>query len=199
MFVSSRTPKGLTAAAAILAASLGLSTGTAYAKNLVNPWINDPATPALIGSLLPKPTPTPAPETDAPPCTSSALALQPVTGLQWSQNDGIAIRLRNTGSTACVLRGTPDVVASSSGHPNVVATSLGLTATDGDVANTPAGGLVYVDVSAPVACTSNPGGSNQGLRTYHRLVITLPNEGIRTISGLQNLPVRHGRITVLHG
>jgi hypothetical protein len=168
----------------VLASTLGLGAATAYAKNLVVPWVNNRATPALIGSLLPKPLPAPAPKTDAPPCTSSQLALQPVTGLQWSQNSGVAVRLRNTGSSACLLRGTPKVAASSPGHPNVVATPLGLAATDGEVANTPAGGLVSADVSVPVACASNPGGSNQGLPTYRRLVITLPGGGTRTISGL---------------
>jgi len=109
--------------------------------------------------------------------------LLPVAGLQWSQNSGVLIRLRNTGSSACLLRGTPGVVASASGHPNVVATSLGLAATQGEVANTPAGGLVSVDVSVPVACTSNPGGGDQGFPTYHRLIITLPGGGARTIGG----------------
>lgn len=181
---SRTTVWSLAGTAVALVAALGLGMGTTQAKNLVVPWVNHPATPALISSLLPKPLPTPAPKTDAPPCTSLELALQPVAGLQWSQNGGIAIRLRNTGSSACLLRGTPDVVASASGHPNVVATSLGLAATDGEVANTPAGGFVSVDVSASVACASNPGGSNQGLPTYRRLVITLPLGGIRTISGL---------------
>jgi hypothetical protein len=167
----------------IIVGSLGLSEGTAGAKNLVVPWINDPATPALISSLLPKPLPTPAPKTDAPPCTSSNLVLQPVTGLQWSQNSGVVIRLRHKGSSACLLRGTPDVVASAPGHPNVVATPLGLAATQGEVANTPPGGLVSVDVSVPVACASNPGGADQGLPAYGRLIITLPGGGARTVSG----------------
>jgi len=174
----------LAVAAAVLAGALVLGAGTADAKDLVVPWANKPATPALISSLLPKPLPAPAPKTDAPRCTSSGLELQPVDGLQWSQNSGVVIRLRNTGSSACLLRGAPDVVASASGHPNVVATSLGLAAAQGEVANTPAGGLVSVDVSVPVACASNPGGGDQGYPTYHRLVITLPGGGTRTIGGL---------------
>ena len=169
---------------AVLAASLALGTGAADATYLVVPWVNEPATAALISSLEPKPLPAPKPTTDAPPCTSSELTLQPVGVLQWSQDGGIAIRLRNTGSSACLVRGTPDLVASASGHPNVAATSLRLAATDGEVANTPAGGFVYVDVSAPLVCASNPGGSNQGRLTYHRLEITLPVGGTRTISGL---------------
>jgi hypothetical protein len=170
--------------ALIIAGSLGLSEGTADAKYLVVPWVNDPATPAIINSLLPKPLPTPVPKTDAPPCTSSELVLQPVAGLQWSQDSGVVIRLRNAGSSACLLRGTPGVVASASSHPNVVATSLGLAATSDEVANTPGGGFVSVDVSVPVACASNPGGGDQGFPTYHRLIITLPGGGARTIGAL---------------
>ena len=179
------TSWSIAAAAMIVTGALGLGEGTANAKNLVIPWVNDPATPAVISSLFPKPLPTPAPKTNAPPCTSSRLALQPPVALQWSQDSGVVIRLRNTGLFACLLRGTPMVVANAAGHANVSAKTLGLAATDGEVANTPAGGLVSVDVSAPDACASNPGGGDQGLPTYQRLFITLPGGGERTINGLK--------------
>jgi hypothetical protein len=175
---------GLVVVAMIVAGSLGFGARAADAKYSVVPWVNDPATPAVIDSLLPKPLPLPVPKTDAPLCTSSELVLQPVAGLQWSQDSGVVVRLRNAGSSACLLRGTPDVVARSPGHPNVVATPLGLRATDGQVADTPAGGLVSVDVSVPVACASSPSGADQGLPTYPRLTVTLPGGGARTISGL---------------
>lgn len=181
---SRTTVRSLAAAVMALVGALTLGAGTAGAKYLVIPWADKPATPALINSLLPKPLPAPTPKTDAPPCISSKLQLAQVAGLQWSQNSGVAIRLRNTGSSACLLRGSPHVVASASGHPNVIATPLGLAATDGEVANTPAGGIVSVDVSVPVACASNPGGGDQSYPTYHQLDITLPTGGTRSISGL---------------
>jgi hypothetical protein len=172
------------AVATIIAGALS-GAGIADAKYLVVPWANKPATPAMLESQLPKPLPTPKPKTDAPLCTSSQLVELPPTGLQWMQNIGIAIRLRNIGPSACLLKGTPAVVASSSGHPNVVATPRGLAATDGEVADTPAGATVYADVSVPVICTADPGGSEAGLPAYHSLVVTLPGGHTWTINGLK--------------
>jgi hypothetical protein len=65
-----------------------------------------------------------------------------------------------------------------------VATKLGIAGTDSEVADTPVGGIVSVDVSAPVTCTADPGGSEQGLPVYHGLVLTLPGGGERIVSGL---------------
>ena len=36
----------------------------------VVPWVDEPATPSLMLSLLPKPLPLPRPQTGAPPCTA---------------------------------------------------------------------------------------------------------------------------------
>ena len=97
--------------------------------------------------------------------TSSALQLEPAVGLQWMQNGGVAIRFRNTGKAACLLRGRPFVVATSPGHPSVVATKLGLAATGGEVADTPVGGTVSVDVSAPISCVSIPAAMSRACRS----------------------------------
>ena len=170
---------------AILTGALGVGIGSANAKPSVVPWADKPVTPALLVSLQPKPLPATPPKTDAPPCTSSALQLEPAVGLQWMQNGGVAIRFRNTGKAACLLRGRPFVVATSPGHPSVVATKLGLAATGGEVADTPVGGTVSVDVSAPISCVSDPGGNEQGLPVYHGLVLVLPGGTERTVSGLK--------------
>ena len=124
-------------------------------------------TPALLMSLQPKPLPTTPPKTGAPHCKSSALQVEPAVGLQWMQNGGVAIRFRNIGTAACILRGTPFVVATSPGHPSVVATNLGLAATEGEI-----------------MCATNPGGNEEGLPVYHGLVLTLPGGTERTVSGL---------------
>jgi hypothetical protein len=176
--------RSLAVATLVLAGTL-TAAEIADAKYLVVPWVNKPATPAMLESQLPKPLPTPKPKTDAPLCTLSQLVELPPSGLQWMQNIGIAIRLRNIASSACLLKGTPSVVASSSGHPNVVATPRGLRATDGEVADTPAGATVYSDVSVPVICATDPGGSEAGLPAYHSLVVTLPGGHTWTISGLK--------------
>lgn len=174
----------LVAVLAILTGALGVGVGSAAAKSSVVPWADKPVTPALLVSLQPKPLPATPPKTDALPCTSSALQLEPAVGLQWMQNGGVAIRFRNTGAAACLLRGRPFVVATSPGHPSVVATKLGLAATGGEIADTPVGGTVSVDVSAPITCVADPGGNEQGLPVYHGLVLTLPGGAQRTVSGL---------------
>jgi len=76
------------------------------------------------------------------------------------------------------------VIATSPGHVDVDAGPLALTATEGEVADTPAGGVVTAQVSMPNYCTANPGGGDRGFPTYHRLVVTLPIGATRTIGGL---------------
>jgi hypothetical protein len=169
---------------AILTVALGVGIGIVAAKSSVVPWVDQPLTPAILTSLQPKPLPATPPKTDAPQCTSSALQLEPSVSLQMMQNDGVAIRFRNTGTAACLLRGTPFVVATSPGHPSVVATKSGLAAIGGEIADTPVGGIVSVDVSAPIVCVADPGGNEQGQPLYHGLVLTLPGGAERTVSGL---------------
>jgi hypothetical protein len=169
---------------AILTSALGVVVGIAVTNSSAVPWVDKPVTTALLMSLQPKTLPTTAPKTDAPPCKSSALQVEPALGLQWMQNDGVAIRLRNVGTSVCLLRGTPVVVATSPGHPSVVATNLRLAESEGEIADTPVGGIVSVDVSAPIMCPADPGGSEQGLPVYHGLVLRLPGGTERTVSGL---------------
>jgi hypothetical protein len=174
----------LVAVLAILTGALGVGIGIAATTSSAVPWVDKPVTPALLMSLQPKPLPTTPPKTGAPPCTSSALEVEPAVGLQWMQNDGVAIRFRNIGTAACLFRGTPFVVATSPGNPSVVATNLRLAATGGEIADTPVGGIVSVDVSALIMCPADPGGNEQGLPVYHGLVLTLPGGTERTVSGL---------------
>ncbi len=169
---------------AIPTGALGVGIGIAATNSSAVPWADKPVTPALLMSLQPKPLPTTPPKTGAPHCKSSALQVEPAVGQQWMQNGGVAIRFRNIGTAACILRGTPFVVATSPGHPSVVATNLGLAATGGEIADTPVGGIVSVDVSAPIMCAADPGGNEEGLPVYHGLVLTLPGGTERTVSGL---------------
>ena len=174
----------LVAVLAILTGALGVGIGSANAKPMVVPWADRPVSSALLASLQPKLLPATPPKTDAPPCKSSALELEPAVGLQWTQNGGVAIRFRNTGAAPCLLRGRPSVVAAFPGHPFVAATALGIAATRGDVADTPVGGTVSVDVSAPITCASDPGGNEQGLPVYPSLILVLPGGGERIVRGL---------------
>ncbi len=148
------------------------------------PWRDLPATPALVRASLPKPVKALPPPTNAPPCRAPMLRVQRVSGLQWSQNEGLEIRLRNSASRACLVRGTPSVVASADNLSNVVAHALTLNSALGEVANTPAGRYVYVDVSVPWSCPSNPGGDVAGLGTYHQLTINLGSVVSVKVTGL---------------
>jgi Protein of unknown function (DUF4232) len=176
-----KEPKYLVVLALLIASSVWYVAGVVSTKPRSIPWVNQPATSALVNSLMPKPLPIPKPKTNAPPCTA-ALALS-VGILQWSQNGGVALVFRNSGSTTCLLRGTPRVVAVESGERNVVAAAAPLP-TFAEVANTATGATVTVDVSAPIECATNPGGSNQNSPVYHRLVVTMPGGAIRTLRGL---------------
>ncbi|HXY45718.1 MAG TPA: hypothetical protein VEH29_16145 [Acidimicrobiales bacterium] len=100
-----------------------------------------------------------------------------------SQNDGVVVRLRNTGRTACLLRGTPRVVASAPGQATVFATTAPMWPL-GEIANTAPGGIVAVIINVPVACPADPGGGNIGLPVYHRLRISIPGGGNKKIGSL---------------
>jgi hypothetical protein len=177
-----RGPKYLVVLALLIVCAVWYVTGVVSAKPRLVPWVNQPATSALLKSMLPKPLPIPTPKTNAPPCTEAALAVS-VGILQWSQNGGVALDLRNSGSTTCLLRGTPRVVATESGERNVVAAAAPMP-TFAEVANTAPGAIVVVALSAPLVCVTNPGGSNQNSPVYHRLVITMPGGATRTLRGL---------------
>lgn len=161
-----------------------VSVGMASAKLPIVPWVDRAVTPAILNSQFPKPFPSPRPRTDAPACVPSALVLQSPVFLQWSQNGGYSIQFRNVGLASCLLRGTPRLVATAPGHQTVIAASAGLTETLGQIADTPVGAVVSIDVSVPVACATDSGGSDQGWPVYHSLVVTLPGGSTRRVAGL---------------
>ncbi|HUZ42508.1 MAG TPA: hypothetical protein VMU68_14085 [Acidimicrobiales bacterium] len=175
-------PRYLDALAFLIASSVLFVTGVASAKPPLVPWVSKPVTSALLKSLSPKPLPIPTPKTNAPPCAEAKLALS-VGVLQWSQNGGVALNFRNASSTTCLERGTPQVVATKSDERNVVAAAAPMP-TFAEVANIAPGAADVVDLSAPLVCAANPGGSNQNLQIYHRIVITMPNGATRTLHGL---------------
>ena len=156
------------------------STSSAHAV----PWVGTIATEAQIVAQQPRPLPARVPPTNATPCSAAQLRLDGVFPTQMMQNDGVLIRFRNTGTTACLLRETPQLVAFSPGHPSFVATSEPLP-NYGEVANTKPGASVNVEIEAYAACAANPGGSNQGLPVYRSLTISLPGDVYRVVSGLK--------------
>ncbi len=123
------------------------------------PWVDRPATSAMIVAQVPKPLPTPPPKTNAPPCSSGDLA---VTGESRNGLAGaliIGVTLRNVGSSACLERATPLVVAYSSRGPNVKATAVGLLP-DTEVANTASRADISVQIMVPEACATDPTGAD---------------------------------------
>ncbi len=132
-------------------------------------------------SLLVKPLPTKPPLANAPPCAASQLVVASVDPLQITQDVGFSVALRNTGRTACLLRGRPHVVASKPGKPTVTARPEGM-APDSEIANTDPGKLVSVWIDIPVICAADPGGGNQGLPGYNHLLISFPGGGSKLIA-----------------
>lgn len=177
-----RGPTFFIALALVFASSPWNAAAGASATPREVPWVNRPATSGLLTSLSPRPLRAPAAQTNAPPCTAAALRMS-VGVLQWSQNGGVALDFRNSGSATCLLRGVPRVVATESGERDVVATTAPLP-TFADVANTPPGASVAVEVSAPLVCATNPGGSNQNSPVYHRLLVTMPGGATTALRGL---------------
>jgi hypothetical protein len=99
------------------------------------------------------------------------------------QDDGVIVTLRNTSAVACLLRGTPRVVAAVSGEATVVAVAEKMPSDD-ETADTAAGATLEVQLDAPVACATDPGGANSGFPTYHNLTISSPSGGTKTVAGL---------------
>jgi hypothetical protein len=150
--------------------------------NGVVPWLYDPASSALMESLLPKPLPTPPPHLGAPPCTTRQLALTHYEPLGIMQDDAISISFRNVSASACLLRGTPRVVAGSPDALNVNAKPERLPLID-EVTDTAPGATVDVQVDVPDLCSTDPGGSTAGLATYDTLRVSLGGVN-RAIKGL---------------
>jgi hypothetical protein len=128
---------------------------------------------------------TKPPLASAPPCTASLLVVASVRPLGISLDDGVGVALRNTGRTACLLRGRPHAVASESGAPTVTARPEGMPpdSSQVEIAKTvDPGRLVYVWIDVPVYCAADPGGGSQGLPVYKRLLISFPGGGSSLIA-----------------
>jgi hypothetical protein len=148
------------------------------------PWVDSPASPALLSSLLPKPRSQKRPVADAPACAVSHLSVTTVRAAPMSQDDGFFLRLRTPGRTACLLPGRPRVVASEPGLPTVVAGEEGMP-NFAEVANTGPHGLLLVRVDIPVVCQSDQGGNDNGLPVYHSVAISYATVGRKTFTGFQ--------------
>jgi len=173
----------------------GLTPRTAKAKVLVRPttpatgasevvpWVDAPASSSLLLSLLPKPlAPTP-PLTGAAACAARRLSFGIGNPVEQAGNDGAMIGVRNTGSAACLLTGTPRVSAAAPGHPTVAATREQMPS-DGEISNTPPGRTVTLRVDVPTVCIGHTSGLSVGERVYHSLVISMPGGSTTKLTGL---------------
>jgi hypothetical protein len=168
-------------AAAAAAKALAAAKASAGAASVV-PWLDEPATLSMLASLQPRPLPLPRPQTGAPPCVDSNLSVVTIRPVSATQDDGVIIGLRNTSHAACMLSGRPGVVAAEPGEPTVVAEAEAVSPY-GEKADTPAGGIVFVQVDVPSSgCPADPTGSDRGYPVYHSLIITLPGGVMRQVS-----------------
>lgn len=135
-------------------------------------WLDEPASSALLASLLPKPLPAAPPQLGAPACTADKLSVVSVWPVGTGQDDGFMISLRNTGSTACLLEGTPRVVASSPGKATVLASTENLPSY-GEVTDTAPGATVELEIDIPAACPAYPGGASAALPEYQGVTISI--------------------------
>jgi hypothetical protein len=174
--------------------ALAAARAAAVASSLV-PWVNEPATAAMLSALQPKALPPPRPKTGAPPCAGAELSVARVAPIGAMQDDGMVIVFRNNGSQACTLAGRPRVVATAPGEAPVVA-AAGKMPFDAEVADTPPGGLVVDQVDVPGICPTDPGGGDRSDPAYRTLVISLPRspgrkvavDGLRFPCGMSSTP-----------
>jgi hypothetical protein len=89
------------------------------------------------------------------------------------------ISLRNTGSTACLLKGTPRVVASSPGEATVLASTENLPSY-GEITDTVPGATVELEIDIPAACQTYPGGTSATFSKYQGLTIST-SSGVSTV------------------
>jgi hypothetical protein len=134
-------------------------------------WLDDPASSALLTSLLLKPIPATSPRLGAPACTADKLPVLSVRPLGISQDDGFMILLRNTSSAACLLKGTPRVVANLPGKTTVRASKENLPSY-GEVTDTAPGATVELEIDIPAACQAYPGGTSATFPEYQSLTIS---------------------------
>jgi hypothetical protein len=147
-------------------------------------WLDEPASSALLTSLLAKPLPVAPPQLGAPACTADELSVAGIRPAQISQDDGIVLALRNTGSTACLLSWTPRVVASSPGKPPVLASKENLPSLD-EVTDTAPGATVELEIDIPASCPAYPGGTSAAFPEYQDLTISFPSGGSKSVDGLR--------------
>jgi hypothetical protein len=137
-------------------------------------WLNEPTSPALLTSLPPKLLPVAPPRLGAPACTTDKWSVVAIRPLGISQDDGFMISLRNTGSSACLLEGTPRVVASSPGKAIVLASKENLPSY-GEVTDTAPGATVELEIDIPASCQTYPGDTSAALPEYQGLSISMPS------------------------
>lgn len=153
----------------------------AQAAGQAIPWIDEPAVPPA--RPLPRPQVAAPVHGHAPACAAKALSVTALWPVQATQDGGILVELRNTGRVACLLAGTPTVAATAPGGARVLASPEALPSL-AQPAYTVPGGSVWLRVDAPLACPRDPSGTEHGLRSYHRLVVSLPEGGELEIGGV---------------
>ena len=181
---NSSSPRPTTTPAAVGNTTVGGPTTTTAVTGEVVPWVDEPASKALLSSLLPRALPPSPPRTGAPPCTVRELSAAIAGPTEVSGDEGVVIVLRDTGSTACLLTGTPRVVAGAPGHVTVVAGQEPMPS-DGETADTAPGGTVVLRVDVPTYCRANPTGAIGRAMPYHSLAISVPGGGAKKVAGLR--------------
>ena len=140
------------------------------------PWIDSPSAVPPV----PAPLPTTAPKTDAPPCSASSLSLVGTAPSGLTGDYGIIVQLRNIGSKACLLSGTPEVVAKGPGLPDLKAADRPMLSM-GERSDTAPGKTASLFVEASAACGS-PG---QVPTVYSTLDISYPTGGELVLRNLK--------------
>jgi hypothetical protein len=181
---NSSSPRPTTTRAAVGNTTVGGPTTTTAVTGEVVPWVDEPASSSLLSSLLPRALPPTPPRTGAPPCTVRELLAAIGGPTEVSGDEGVVIVLRNNGSAACLLTGTPRVVASAPGHVAVMA-ALERMPPNGESADTAPGGTVVVRVDVPTYCKANPLGAISRVTPYHSLAISIPGGGAKKVGGLR--------------
>lgn len=168
-----------TVAVVVVAVSLAGSGGpssrltTAPSVDLTGtiPWIGTPAP----DYQAPTASPTPAPATDARPCSAADVTASFADGNGAGGHLEHYVRFRNVSRSTCVLKGYPQVTATEPGQPDVTGTDGSFFPTGG-AANMPPGQDTLLGVETDTYCSANPGGG-PGRPRYHHLDIALPGGG----------------------
>ena len=132
------------------------------------PWLDSPSAVPPV----PKPLPTTAPKTDAPPCSANDLSLVGTAPSGLTGDHGLIVQLRNIGPKACLLSGTPEVVAKGPGLADMKAADRPMLSL-GERSDTAPGKTLFLFVEASAACET-PG---QYSTVYSTLDISYPTGG----------------------